>query len=190
MLRIYKVIILAVISIALNACGTYEVLDEGGKSMMNSKGVYTLTNLHPDPKRSRLYAVNYQQPSLIPLCTEVTLLAASKKVMKFTTNNTGQKYAYYYHKSAGEPLMDHLKQYFGRKCNSEKVKGMSKVDQDGIAKGIPINGMTRDGVILAMGYPPRHKTPSLDVDTWIYWKSRFGTMKVIFKDGKVSQIIR
>jgi len=189
MLRIYKVIILALISIALNACSTYEVLDEGGKSMMNSSGVYTLTNLHPDPKRSRLYAVNYQQAGFIPLCTEVTLGAANKKLIKFTVNASEQKYVYYYHGSAGEPLMNHLTQYFGRKCNTDKVKGMSKIDQDGIAKGMAVKGMTRDGVILAMGYPPRHKTPSLDMDIWTYWKNRWATMTVNFKDGKVSQIV-
>lgn len=171
--------------------GTYEVKDPTGQSMMNSAGVYTLVNLHPDMERSRLYAVNYQLGNLMPLCTEVVLLKASKKVMVFKVKGTGQEFSYYYHKAAREPLMNHLTHFFGRECKTSKVKSLSAVDQKGIKQGVALKGMTREGVVFAMGIPPRHKTPSLDADSWKYWVNRFGTMQVKFdKKGLVSQIIR
>ncbi len=176
----------------LTGCfATYEVKDTTGQSMMNSAGVYTLVNLHPDMKRSRLYAVNYQLDSLMPLCTEVVLLKASKKVMVFKVKETGQEFSYYYHKAAREPLMNHLMHFFGRECKTDKVKSLSAIDQKGIKQGVALKGMTRDGVVLAMGIPPRHKTPSLDADSWRYWVNRFGTMQVNFNEkGLVSQIVR
>ncbi len=184
--------LLAFVMFALTGCfATYEVKDKSGQSMMNSGGVYTLVNLHPDMGRSRLYAVNYQQQGLIPLCSEVVLLEANKKVMVFKMKDGGQKFSYYYHKAAAEPFMDHLSRFFGRECDANKVKSMSKVDQDGIKQGVAIKGMTRDGVVLAMGYPPRHQTPNLEANTWKYWVNKFGTMRVVFNEkGLVSQIVR
>ena len=50
--------------------------------------------------------------------------------------------------------------------------------------------MSKEGVILAIGYPPVHKTVSLEGKTWKYWTNRFNTFDVIFDDtGKVESII-
>jgi hypothetical protein len=46
--------------------------------------------------------------------------------------------------------------------------------------------MTKQDVIASVGYPPAHKTPSLDGNEWRYWENRFGTILVTFKDGKVA----
>ena len=53
-----------------------------------------------------------------------------------------------------------------------------------------IKGMTKDEVILARGYPPAHVTPSLEMDTWQYWYRRMEYGQVIFKNGKVSDIVK
>jgi len=184
-------ILMVCAALILSACGTYEVIDKSGQSMMNSAGVYTLVNLHPDMKRSRLYTVNYQLDGLIPLCSEVVLLKANKKVLKFKLKDTDQVFGFYYHKSAGEPLMTHLTKFFGRECKTSKVESLSTVDKKGIKQGVAMKGMTREGVIFAMGYPPPHKTPDLQGDTWTYWANRFGTMRVVFdKKGLVSEIVK
>ena len=43
-------------------------------ALVGQTGVVTLTNLHPDEPRSRLFSINYQQAGLIPVCSAVTLL--------------------------------------------------------------------------------------------------------------------
>ena len=43
-------------------------------------------------------------------------------------------------------------------------------------------GMTKEGVIFAIGYPPRHVNPDLDSYQWTYWKSRFNRFVVEFDD--------
>jgi hypothetical protein len=51
-------------------------------------------------------------------------------------------------------------------------------------------GMTRDQVIMALGYPPAHRTPSLSAPTWTYWQNRWITMVVAFDGDRVSRVVR
>jgi outer membrane protein assembly factor BamE (lipoprotein component of BamABCDE complex) len=67
--------------------------------------------------------------------------------------------------------------------------GLTAEDQEGIKAGKATVGMTKQGVKVALGYPAQCKTPSLDANTWVYWKSRFNTRAVNFGgDGKVESI--
>ena len=52
-----------------------------------------------------------------------------------------------------------------------------------ISQGTMRLGMTREQVLMARGYPPRHKTPSLDGERWVYWSSRFVHRTLLFQDG-------
>ncbi len=145
----------------------------------------TTKNLHPDEARARLYAVNYQQSGLIPLCTKVLIESFSPRKMVFRVVETGKAYTYYAHKSMREPFDTHLRRYFGVECPD--TSGMSDIDKEGIRIGRALVGMTRAGVQLAIGLPPRHETPSLDATQWKYWRTRFDTFFVYFgADGKVS----
>ena len=44
-------------------------------------------------------------------------------------------------------------------------------------------GMSKEAVILSRGYPPKHRTMSLNSDTWRYWKNRFDSRNFIFKNN-------
>ena len=50
-------------------------------------------------------------------------------------------------------------------------------------------GMTREQVLMALCRPPAHATPSLDLNSWTYWRSTFDRYYVVFgADGTVSQL--
>ena len=67
---------------------------------------------------------------------------------------------------------------------------MSDIDKKGIEDGKAYMGMTKDGVMMALGYPATHKTPSPEENTWTYWTNRFGTLEVVFdNNGIVTDII-
>ena len=66
--------------------------------------------------------------------------------------------------------------------------GLSEKDQEGIKAGQALVGMTKGGVKIALGYPAMHKTPSTDLNKWVYWKRTIRTITVTFKDGKVAAI--
>jgi hypothetical protein len=61
----------------------------------------------------------------------------------------------------------------------------SSADQKGIQEGSAYRGMTKKGVIIALGYPAAHRTPSLDDHLWVYWKNRFRTMAVEFDNDDI-----
>ncbi len=61
------------------------------------------------------------------------------------------------------------------------ISAMSDIDRKGISNGKVHLGMSKEGVMAALGYPAAHQTPSLEYDTWIYWKGRFGRRKVRFE---------
>ena len=156
--------------------------------LIGASGVYTLVNLHPDEPRQRLYSVNYQQSGLIPLCSKVKIESVETRKMTFRLLDSGREYEYLFHNSLRDPIAKHLDKVFGKKCDTASVEKMSEVDRKGVRSGTVLLGMTKRGVILAVGYPPEHATPSLDSDIWTYWKNRFGKMKVNFANGKVSEI--
>jgi hypothetical protein len=63
---------------------------------------------------------------------------------------------------------------------------LSDVDHQGIEAGKALVGMSKQGVEIALGYPARHRTPSLDDNRWTYWKGRHDSYVVEFdSDGKV-----
>ncbi|MCK5540829.1 MAG: hypothetical protein KAI69_07845, partial [Deltaproteobacteria bacterium] len=69
------------------------------------------------------------------------------------------------------------------------LKGFSAVDLKGIKKGKAYKGMTRKGVLTALGYPAAHETPSLDDNQWKYWRNRFRTVVVEFNSkGRVVNV--
>jgi len=66
---------------------------------------------------------------------------------------------------------------------------LSAKDQQGIKTGQALVGMTKEGVKIALGYPAKHKTPSLEDNTWTYWRNRFRTEVVTFdSNGQVTSI--
>jgi len=69
------------------------------------------------------------------------------------------------------------------------LKGLTALDKKGVKQGKALVGMTKKGVMTALGYPSPHATPSIDDNIWKYWRNRFRTMDVEFNDkGRVSHI--
>jgi len=184
----FKKSLLLISALALTACASAPKLLIGGseKSLMQADKVYTQTNLHPDDKRKRLYSINRQESGFIPRCTEVNLLDVSKKKLIFSVGE--KKYQYLYHKASGS-FDENIKKYFAPSCNKSALRKLNAIDKEGLKVGKVFKGMTRAGVILAIGHPPVHKTPSLEGKRWKYWSNRFDTFDVIFGEtGKVKYI--
>lgn len=77
-----------------------------------------------------------------------------------------------------------------RRMLSEKeisLKGHDKETVAAIQSGRMVLGMTKEEVIMARGWPPAHRTKSLDLNTWVYWPSRYVTQSIVFKDGKLAE---
>ncbi|EGJ51817.1 hypothetical protein [Desulfocurvibacter africanus] len=68
------------------------------------------------------------------------------------------------------------------------LDGLTELDKQGLKAGKAMKGMTKPGVMAALGYPSPHSTLSLDADKWVYWTNRFGTRAIFFENGLVVSV--
>ncbi len=139
-------------------------------------------------EKNRHRTTNYRKGFLVPVNTPVELLSWGRKgfMIRVLPNgpdieienvqkHTGDTIEQAFHKMlARRPL--NLKQF------TRRERGLIK-------EGKVAPGMSRKAVIAAIGYPPITQTPTLDMNEWRYWASRFDTFIVRFSNGRVKQII-
>lgn len=150
--------------------------------------LYTLTNLHPDEASGRMYSLNYQQVGLVPMCTPVTVNAFDERQLTFTVDESRRRYVYYFDDTMVRSHADHISMYFGRECTRPEPGPFTDEELAAISAGKVVEGMSKAAVVYAIGYPPGHATPNLDVDEWSYWKSRHDRIAVTFDQGRVVNV--
>ena len=160
---------------------------------------YKVLNVKPDTKLylaynlhyrgDRAQSANYQWATFIPVGTEVTIQMLSIKQFLLKDVRTGQELNIIYASVRNGDLDIFLKRLLTAKTLPEQIKGISKETFKKIKMGVPSVGMTKREVILTCGYPPEHRTPSIDCQSWVYWESKFNTFTVIFdENNKVIKI--
>lgn len=156
---------------------------------------YLKYNVHTQVDRANVlkgsYA-NYTNPGdghvIIPAGTKITITRKAKRGFFFKHEHSGQEAFVEYHQGNMGMGMD---AYIDLITSTTPVdlSRFSALDRKGITEGKVQVGMTRDGVMTALGYPAAHRTPDLNGARWIYWQNRFRTLAVDFgADGKVSSI--
>ena len=154
---------------------------------------YTKVNIHTQMKNDAVYNAsyaNYTDPGeghyIIPAGSKIVITGKARKGFYFTFDNGGKKGFFEFHRPRMEMGLD---EYLDIISSSQPVSfsELSPLDRQGVKKGKALIGMTRKGVMTALGYPATHRTPSLDDPTWTYWRNRFGTVAVEFNsNGKVA----
>lgn len=151
--------------------------------------VQAMVNIHVEPKTNRIYSTNYQSNLLIPVCTQFTIDSISTTQIKLSSKKI--KYSYLLDektRQAKQSLRQKFEMSFATQCNSRKLVLLNDIDKEGIKKGKPLIGMSKEGVIFAMGYPPEHAT-MYDTNFWLYWRSGTAQSALAFtKEGKVYNI--
>jgi len=72
---------------------------------------------------------------------------------------------------------------------SDKLAHYPKQIQDAIGSMRLTKGMSREQVLMAVGYPVSSENPNLDAKVWRYWLSSFAEFRVTFDDrGLVSDV--
>jgi len=157
--------------------------------------LYLKYNVHTQVDRANVlkgsYA-NYTNPgdghTIIPAGTKINITKKSRRGFFFSHEFSGQEaFVEYHQKNMG---MD-MDTYIDLITSSSPINlsKFSATDQKGIKEGKAILGMTREGIMTALGYPASHRTPNLESSRWIYWQNRFRTLAIDFgADDKVSSI--
>lgn len=154
----------------------------------HTEGTSAVTQINMWSYKGKLETTNYAVDTFIPVNSQVEILDTSGKAIAFRVQETGQQVTLVniakYTKLSIDEIYD---RYFGSQPVS--LSEFSKLERDAIEEGGIAEGMSKEAVLVARGYPPAHETPSLDRDSWRFWQSRFDTIEVRFEDGKVSDII-
>lgn len=189
---LYKLLAIGTLAAATTACQTTSNTAEQIAALGYKQGdvVQALVNIHPDSKGNRIDSLNYQLATVIPVCSKFTIDSVNRKNILLTYNDTQYRYLWNKHtRKAGQSLADNFKLFFGDKCDSKKIAKLGKIDKKGIEQGSALIGMSKAGVLFAMGQPPIHANPSTESNTWMYWRNRWGKRAVDFSEqGKVINV--
>jgi hypothetical protein len=167
-----------------SGCGGIELSPEIQKSFDDNTKLYTTRNMHYSMTRRSAKIVdttNYQVGILIPVNSEVTMDDINKRQIIF--NYKGQKIILRNNaRYTGVGIAEIAKQYFSKKKTD--LSKFSKAERKAIRTAQVIKGMSKKAVLISLGTPPAHVTPSLEMDQWKYWRTRWGTFFINFENGK------
>lgn len=135
-------------------------------------------------EKEKSLTTNYSRGELIPFNTKVTLDAISAK--KIVLNIDGRKITIvnvrkHTQRNTTEIASELLS------ANAISLSGVSESLQADMLSGVLRLGMSKDQALMTRGYPPRHKTPTIKANHWVYWTSRFVQRTVVFEGGKLTR---
>lgn len=155
------------------------------ESIDTDKTYYTLHSFRHE--KGRHLTTNYLRGAFVPVNTKVKILSHDENEIILNLVKTGQQIAivnvFKFSQATTEQI---FKRMFSKK--KTKLEKISKKTMKNIKWGIPKAGMTKKQVLITLGYPPGHQTPSIEMDQWRYWKNRFNTMMLYFDNDKLSHI--
>ncbi len=133
---------------------------------------------------------NYIQSNqqLLPAGTPVRSVSFGR--YRVNTEMAGRPQAIGNDYSRDLPMEAFAKRYVVALNPAAKLAGYPEKIRKAITSARLTPGMTRDQVIMAVGYPISSENPSLDANSWRYWLSTFTEYRVVFDDqGKVKDIV-
>jgi len=148
--------------------------------------IYTAYNMwYEADKEDAMWAINYKTGTMIPAGTEVSGMEVKKKKIFFITVDDRKKFVVNFNDKfhPGKKSEDYAGMMFLKKDFDQLTKGMSETEMNGINEGIIMVGMSKKAVIVAYGYPPEHKTPSLNDNIWTYWLNRMKSTVIYFDEN-------
>ena len=152
-----------------------------------SRSLVTCCNIHYETQA--INDANYYVGATLPLGTPVQVQSVTDDSVTFLGDGHTLTLTHQYGKDQ-EPMRQYLDKILVADDPKARVATYSRAVQDAIRDSRVERGMTREQVILAIGYPPTHRTPSIDASEWLYWYNHWVTYKVQFgPDGKVANVV-
>ncbi len=185
-----------IISLMLTFCFLITLPAPESHAEFGLKGpVYMKVNIHYqcNARDCKASYANYTDPGeghkILAVNTLVEIKKWGRKGFIIVNRSNKNEVYFEYHKAR---MQMSIEKYLQNITSPSKISlnNLSEEDKEGIKKGRASRGMTKNGVMMALGYPAVHKTPSLKSNKWIYWTNRFGTIAVNFdNNGIVTSVV-
>ena len=150
--------------------------------------LYTRSNLwFSDPAADS--ALNIQQGRILPAGSAVEAVSADENQLVLRDAN-GQEYTILF--DAGMHLCtmrEYIRQMLTVTPPEQEFAFIRPEMRPHVRRGEVLQGMNRREVAVTYGAPVRSRTPSWGNESWIYWIAPDRTIRVVFRDDMVINII-
>lgn len=146
---------------------------------------YTCCNLHFD--KERISDANWTHAAMISAGAPIRVLAYGTNEANVEIDGKPFVIAHEYGRKQ-ENVEQFVKKLVVPANPQAKIAKWPEPARTAVARGTVVSGMTREQVIVSVGYPPTHRTPALDAPVWNHWQSRAGRFEIYWgADGKVER---
>jgi len=154
--------------------------------------VHVRVNLWYD-KDHRILSTNYHTGHIVPAGTEVMITEITNRIIRFEVAENKNPYFILNVKrhsmnATTKDLMDMLFSNENPVGPGTLFDRFTEEEKRNIRFGTLEEGMSRDAVLMAYGYPPRHQTSSLKNHIWVYWDTRWSKKMLYFEDDRVFMV--
>ena len=163
------------LSLFFISCALFFVTSSNSFAIETDKMYYTKHNFMYE--RGRHLTTNYWRGSLVPVNSQVELITLTPKklVLIYQGQEIEIRNVAKHTKTTTAVIADRL-------LSRSPVNPTGKFAKEARFGELRL-GMTKNEVIMTRGYPPAHKTFSLETDKWVYWSSRFVQHTLVFRNG-------
>ncbi len=147
---------------------------------------YTCCNFHYD--KDWISDANWRRAAMIPAGAKIKVLDYGSNRASVEIDGKPMRIGQDYGRKE-ESIQQFMQKVVVKNNPQAKVAKYPENIREAIKTGNVVPGMTREQVIISVGYPPTHKTPSLDSPVWNHWASRAGRYEVHWKgNGTVDHV--
>ena len=148
---------------------------------------YTCCNFHHD--RDWISDANWRYLPMIPAGAKIKVIDYGMNRASVEIDGKPMRIGQDYGRRE-ESLQQFIQKLVVKTDPKARIAKYPEKVRSAIRDGKVILGMTREQVIIAVGYPPTHRTPSLDSSVWNLWASRTGRYEVHFNGkGNVEKLV-
>lgn len=147
---------------------------------------YTCCNLHYDG--DWISDANWSALPMIPAGSPVRVLEFGRH--RVIVEISGRRMTLGLDYGRKQPLSTWARNVVLPEDPKPKIAAWPEPIRNAVREGRIAIGMTKEQVIVAVGYPPAHETPSVALPQWKYWHTTHGTYLVAWNDaGRVTDVI-
>jgi hypothetical protein len=147
---------------------------------------YTCCNLHYD--KDKISDANWTHAALIPAGSPIKVVSWGSGEAAVEIDGKPYRVVHEYGRKE-QSLQAFVGKLIEPSSPRAKVERWPQPVRAAVQAGTVIPGMTREQALVAVSYPPTHKTPSLDAMQWQHWQSRAGRFEIYWgADGKIERI--
>ncbi|MGH8706739.1 MAG: hypothetical protein ACREVD_01610 [Burkholderiales bacterium] len=147
---------------------------------------YTCCNLHYE--NDWISDANWSSMAMIPAGASIKVVDYGR--YRINVEIDGRKMRLGLDYGRQQPLETWARKIVVREDPRRKIAAWPAPVRDAVRAGKVTIGMSKEQVLVSLGYPPMHQTSSLDAPQWKYWHTGFGSYLVVWDGaGRVKDVI-